>query len=138
VGIALVLLCSGGYPPGGWWLKVEWLQRDSEIGVAKFVQPLGLRVNSSFYWGYGLMGKAPVLAGAFLISIFSLPEWVELIGNADVACFYGVRWFGGLTRFSGGPAVDFSGVRACLRQSGSAYGAACFWHGLKARPSAPG
>ena len=32
-----------GYPPpGGTWLKAEWLQGLSEIGLAKFVQPLGL------------------------------------------------------------------------------------------------
>ena len=43
----LFLLSIGGTPLGGYPLKVEWLQRDSEIDVAKFVQPLGLRLNSS-------------------------------------------------------------------------------------------
>jgi hypothetical protein len=34
----------------------------------------------------GLMGKAPVFAGAFLIAVFSLADGVELIGNVDAAC----------------------------------------------------
>jgi hypothetical protein len=50
----------------------------------------------------GLNAKAPVLAGAFLIVISSIAGGVELIGSVDMVCFYGVRWFGGLTGFWGG------------------------------------
>jgi hypothetical protein len=55
----------------------------------------------------GLNTKAPVLAGVFLISIFSLPDWVELIGSLDVVCFEWVRCVWGLTRFFGALVVDF-------------------------------
>ena len=30
-------------PPGDWWLKVEWMQRVSEMGSAKILHPKGLR-----------------------------------------------------------------------------------------------
>jgi hypothetical protein len=39
------------------------------------------------------------LAGAFLIAEFSIADGVELLCQLDVACFDGVRWLGGWTRF---------------------------------------
>jgi hypothetical protein len=38
----------GGYPLGGTLLKVEWMQRVSEIGFAKILHPGWLRVNIRF------------------------------------------------------------------------------------------
>ena len=46
-----------------------------------------------------LMGKAPGFPGSFLITEFSLADWVELIGSVDVVCFVWVGWVLGLTGF---------------------------------------
>jgi hypothetical protein len=40
------------------------------------------------------MGKAPGLAGTFLISIFSLADWVELIGTWMLLIGFGLGGFG--------------------------------------------
>jgi hypothetical protein len=37
----------GGYPPGGLPLLSAVVAIDSEIGLAKYVQPCGLRLNSA-------------------------------------------------------------------------------------------
>jgi hypothetical protein len=34
-----------GHPPGGWWLKVEWMQSVSEMAFAKCMHPCGLHEN---------------------------------------------------------------------------------------------
>jgi hypothetical protein len=45
--LVLHLGSPGVYPPGGMCLKVDWLQQLSDFYFAKFVQPKGLRLNSS-------------------------------------------------------------------------------------------
>ena len=45
------------------------------------------------------MGKAPALAGAFLISINSIAVGVELVRQLYFVLFHGVRSVGGLTGF---------------------------------------
>ena len=40
--------------------------------------------------------------GLFFDSLFSLPDWVELIGKAYLVWNELVRWFGGLTSFFAG------------------------------------
>ena len=47
----------------------------------------------------GLNEKAPVLAGAFLIAVFSLADWVKLVCQVYLVLNEVVRWFGGLTGF---------------------------------------
>ena len=49
-----------------------------------------------------LMGKAPVLAGAFLITNSIIADGVKLIGKLYSFCFQLVGWFRGLT-------CDFAG-----------------------------
>jgi hypothetical protein len=41
----------------------------------------GLRVNSSPDWGYGLIGKSPVISGLFLISNLIVAGWRKLFCN---------------------------------------------------------
>jgi hypothetical protein len=63
-------LLSGGYPPGGLVVKSPMVAIDSEIDLAKILQPLGLRLNSakqkSYWCGLFLGRKSPgVLPGLF-------------------------------------------------------------------------
>ncbi len=60
-----------GYPPGGLVVKSPMVAIDSKMSLAKFMQPLGLQLNSCQQmtcWRCGLeTEKAPAVAGASLI-----------------------------------------------------------------------
>jgi hypothetical protein len=61
-----------------------------------------------------LTAKAPGVAGAFFKSSSIIEDWVELLRQLYSACFHRVRWFGGLTRKTGGRELASKGKNGGL------------------------